>query len=190
MKKGFPFLLLLAAFAIGCNNEAGDSTDTADSANKANAENQSTPGADQASSEFLVKAADGGMAEVENGQLAQEKATNAKVKSFASMMVNDHTGANSQVKSLAAARNVQLPATVSDEHKQKKDELAKKSGAEFDRAYMDLMVSDHEKTIDLFEDASGDVKDSEVKTFADNTLPKLRMHLDSARAIRSSLDRK
>jgi len=190
MKKGIPFLLILAALFVGCNNEASDSVDKADSANEANANNQTTPGADQASADFLVKAADGGMAEVETGQLAQEKASNSKVKAFASMMVNDHTNANSQVKSLAAARNVTLPTMVSDEHKQKKDELSKKSGADFDKAYMDLMVDDHQKTINLFENASGDVKDSEVKTFADNTLPKLRMHLDSARAIRSGLDKR
>jgi putative membrane protein len=187
MKKTFPFLVALAFVAFACNNEASDSVDKADSANEAKNDNNQTPASDQASADFLVKAADGGMAEVECGQLAQSKATNAKVKSFASMMVNDHTGANSQVKSLAAARNITLPTSVSNEHKEKKDDLSKKSGADFDKAYMDLMVDDHQKTINLFEKASGDVNDAEVKTFADNTLPKLRMHLDSAKAIRSSI---
>jgi putative membrane protein len=187
MKKVLPLLIGLGLLSFACNNEANDSVDTADSANEAKQDNQTTPGFDQASSDFLVKAADGGMAEVEAGQLAQEKGTNAKVKSFASMMVSDHSGANSQVKSLAAARNISLPATVSDENKNKKDDLAKKTGADFDKAYMDLMVDDHQKTINLFENASGDVKDAEVKTFVDNTLPKLRMHLDSAKAIRDGL---
>jgi len=187
MKKTFPVLLAFSLFIVSCNNEASDSVEKADSANEAKMDNNQTPSSDQASADFLVKAADGGMAEVECGQLAQSKATNAKVKSFGSMMVNDHTGANAQVKSLAAARNITLPTSVSEEHKKNKDELSKKSGADFDKAYMDQMVSDHEKTISLFERASGDVNDAEVKTFADNTLPKLRMHLDSARAIRSSL---
>lgn len=187
MKKTFPIVVALSIFAFSCNNEASDSVEKADSANEAKADNNQIPGADQASADFLVKAADGGMAEVECGQLAQSKATNAKVKSFASMMVNDHTGANAQVKSLAGARNITLPTSVSDEHKKAKDELSKKSGADFDKAYMDQMVDDHQKTINLFEKASGDVNDAEVKTFADNTLPKLRMHLDSAKAIRSSL---
>ncbi len=188
MKKAFPFLIGVSLLAFGCNNDANDSVEVADSINEAKMDNnQTTPVADEASADFLVKAADGGMAEVELGQLAQGKAVNADVKSFASTMVTDHTGANTQVKSLAAARNITLPVTVSDENKKDMDDLAKKSGASFDKAYMDHMVDEHQSTVDLFEKASGDVKDSEVKTFIDNTLPKLKTHLESAKTIRDGL---
>ena len=178
-----PFVLL------ACNNEAKDSVEQADSANKANMEDTARNGVvtDEATTDFLVKAADGGMAEVELGGLGQQKATNAKVKDFAAMMVHDHTMANDQVKTLASQRNVTLPATVSDENMKKKDDLSKKSGKDFDKAYMDAMVSDHEKTIDLFKSGAEKSNDADVKTFANNTLPKLQQHLDAAKEIQKTL---
>ncbi len=186
MKRLIPLVLGLAFVAYGCNNEA-DSVDAADSANEANMNRDMAPMADEASADFLVRAADGGLSEVEAGKLGQEKATNAKVKSFASMMVNDHTAANDKVKSLAASRNINLPNAPSAENAKKVEDLSKKSGAEFDREFMKMMVDDHEKTIDLFEKASGNVNDTEIKAFADNTLPKLKEHLESAKQIRDGL---
>jgi putative membrane protein len=76
---------------------------------------------------------------------------------------------------------------VSNENKRDIDDLAEKTGNDFDKAFMRKMVNDHESTINLFEKASDKVSDPEVKTFVDNTLPKLRMHLDSARAIQKML---
>jgi putative membrane protein len=190
MKKIILFLaapLLLSA----CNNEAKDSVEKADSLNKAKLDspsnNQPVISTDEESTRFLVDAANGGMAEVDLSKLAREKASNPKVKDFAAMMVNDHTGANSQVKTLAAKRNVTLPSTTGDEKKKTYDDLNAKTGADFDKAYMKTMVDDHEATIRLFEKASNNVNDTEVKTFVDNTLPKLKVHLDSAKAVRKVL---
>jgi Predicted outer membrane protein len=183
-------MALATGIMVACNNEASDSVEKADSANEAKLD---APGAsqtiqaDEASADFLVKAADMGMAEVELGKLAQEKARNEKVKQFGAMMVNDHTQANNEVKSLASQRNVSLPDSASNEKKKDRDDLAKKSGADFDKAFMKAMVNDHDATINLFEKASNDVKDPAVKTFVDNTLPKLRSHLDSAKTIQKGL---
>jgi putative membrane protein len=180
-----PFVLL------ACNNEAKDSVEKADSANEAKMDSNSTTSktlqTDAESSQFLVKAADGGMAEVDMGNMANQKATNEKVKGYGAMLVKDHSAANEQVKALAAQRNVTLPATVSDDNKTRMDDVMKKTGKDFDKAYMDAMIKDHEKDIDMFKDASNKVNDAEVKAFVDNTLPKLQMHLDSARAIRKML---
>jgi putative membrane protein len=180
-----PFLLL------ACNNEGKDSVEKADSANEAKMDSNSTTSqtlqTDEASSSFLVKAADGGLTEVRMGELGQQKATNTSVKNFATMMINDHTGANDQVKSLAAQRNVTLPDAPASDNQKNVEDLAKKTGKDFDKAFMDAMVMDHEKTIDLFKSASSKSNDADVKAFADNTLPKLQMHLDSAKAIRKML---
>lgn len=161
----------------------------ADSINEANSRDAANTGVvtDEATTDFLVRAADGGMAEVQLGELAQQKATNARVRGFGAMMVQDHTMANDQVKALAAQRNITLPASVSDEHKNKADDLAKKTGKDFDKAYMNAMVSDHEKTIDLFKTGAEKCNDPEVKTFANNTIPKLQQHLDSAKAVQKLL---
>lgn len=191
MKRISYWLLSLSLIAMACNNEASDSVEQADSANEAKLDSQGRAGntitTDQESTDFLVKAADGGMAEVKMGELAQQKATNSQVKSFASMLVNDHMGANEQVKRLAAQRNVTLPNDVSTDNQKMYDDLSKKTGGNFDKAYMDEMIDDHQKDIDLFEKASNRVNDAEIKTFIDNTLPKLRQHLDSARAINKLL---
>lgn len=190
MKKKITILFALPFLLLACNNEGKDSVEQADSANRAAMDSSAGPqtiATDEESSGFLVKAADGGMSEVELGQLAQQKATHPDVKNFAAMMVSDHSAANDQVKSLATLRNVTLPATVSEDHKKHMDDLVKKNGNAFDKAYMNMMEDDHQKTIDLFENASNKVNDAEIKTFADNTLPKLRMHLDSVKAIRKRL---
>jgi putative membrane protein len=189
MKKRTLFLLTLPFVLFACNNEGKDSVEKADSINEAKLDTMDHASIvpDEESSSFLVKAANGGLAEVEAGQMAQQKAVNQKVKDFASMMVHDHSAANDEVKTLAAKRNITLPDSVSDEKKQKAIELGKKTGKDFDKNFMATMVKDHEEAIDLFEKASGKVKDSEVKTFADNNLPKLRMHLDSAKAVQKAI---
>ena len=192
MKKVTMVLSAVAMIVLAsCNNESKDSVEQADSANKANIDS-STPGTptvatDAETSSFLVKATDGGMTEVQLGQLAQEKGNDPRVKDFGSMMVHDHSAVNDQVKSLAAQRNVTLPDSVSDEHKKEITDLSKKSGKAFDKAYVSAMVKGHESTIDLFEKSLDKSNDTDVKAFINNTLPKVRAHLDSVKAIQKTM---
>lgn len=188
MKKRTSLLFALPFALLACNNESKDSVETADSTNAANMDStRNTVGTDEESTNFLVNAADGGLAEVQMGELAQQKATNPNVKNFAALMIKDHTAANDQVKALASQRNVALPPTPADNHKNHMDDLSKKTGKDFDKAYMNMMEDDHEKTINMFESASGKVNDAEVKAFIDNTIPKLKMHLDSVKAVQARL---
>ena len=191
MKKVTMILSAVAMIAVACNNESKDSVEKADSANKANIDSSSTSNqtvaTDAETSSFLVKATDGGMTEVKLGQLAQEKGNDPRVKDFGSMMVHDHSAVNDQVKTLAAQRNVTLPDSVSDDHKKEIADLSAKSGKAFDKAYVSAMVKGHESTIDLFEKSLDKSNDSEVKTFINNTLPKVRNHLDSIKAIQKTM---
>ena len=190
MKKIITLLFSTSFLLLACNNESKDSVQKADSANKANLDSgnsKQTVATDEETSAFLVKAANGGMAEVQLGQTAEQKATDAGVKKFAAMMVHDHSGANEKVKTLAAQRNVTLPAVVGDDMKKIMDDLSKKTGRDFDKAYVFEMVKDHENDIDMFENAEGKVNDSEVKAFITNTLPTLRMHLDSVKALQKKM---
>ena len=195
MKK-YKFLVVCCAaivYACNSNKTTTDSVETADSINEARTDTSNTTTnapiitTDEATTSFLVDAADGGMAEVELGRLAQDKGSNQGVKDFAGMMVRDHSAANDKVKSLASQRNVKLPDSISNAHKNKKDELAKKSGAAFDKAYMDAMVKGHQDVIDMFEKANNKSNDTEVKNFINGTLPTIRQHLDSAKSIRKRL---
>ncbi|MEO8406357.1 MAG: DUF4142 domain-containing protein [Chitinophagaceae bacterium] len=189
MKKKFGFLLALPFALLACNNEGKDSVEKADSTNNAKMDSSTannpaqTISTDAESTSFMTKAADAGMAEVQMGEMAQQKAVNAKVKDFATMMIHDHSAVNDQVKALAAQRNVTLPDSVSDDHKKKMNDLMKKTGKDFDKAYVSAMVDGHKKVLDMFQDASKNVKDTEVKTLIDNTIPKIQMHLDSIQAI-------
>lgn len=180
-----------AAMLWGCGtNNSTDTTETADSTNEAMAESAQTTGTTTAvaeeDSKFAVDAANGGMAEVELGQLAENKGTDAKVKEFGKMMVTDHTKANDELKALAASKNITLPAAPSEDRQKISRDLSAKSGKDFDKAYIDQMVKDHEKTVKLFEDGQKNVKDSEIKAFIEKTLPVLISHLDHVKSIDKS----
>lgn len=149
--------------------------------------NETVKPVDNNSSEFAVKAANGGMLEVQMGKLAQEKAQNPRVKAFATMMVNDHTKANDELKDLAVKKNIALPAELSTASKDHIDKLSKKSGKDFDKDYMDMMVNDHDEDVKEFDKAAANLEDMDLKSWASKTLPTLRTHQDSAKAIKAAL---
>jgi putative membrane protein len=189
MKKTFLFISFSSLVIIACNNAGKDSVEQADSANREARKDTMTtaPVPDANTSAFLVDATNGGMAEVQLSRIAVERSTNAAVKNFANLMINDHTSANDQMMALAAKKNVALPSDVSDENRKKSDELMKKSAKDFDKEYVDMMVKDHEAAVNLFERASNNVSDAEVVSFINNILPKLRSHLESVKALKKSL---
>jgi putative membrane protein len=143
-------------------------------------------GVTEATSKFMVDVADVNMTEIQLERIAQDKATSKRVKDFAAMMVKDHSGAADDLKKLASQKNVTLPANVSEEHQKKMDDLSKKTGKDFEKAYIDLMEDGHESTVKDFEKQT-DNNDADVKAFVNKMLPTLRMHRDSADAIKKAL---
>ncbi|MGI4750252.1 MAG: DUF4142 domain-containing protein [Janthinobacterium lividum] len=138
---------------------------------------------DKDDADFSVKAANGGMAEVQIAQLAQQKATSADVKAFAAKMITDHTKANDKLMALAKQKNITLPAALGNDEQKVLDDLSKKTGKDFDKAYVKNMVDDHEKDVKLFSDEAKDAKDADLKSFAGTTLPTLKEHLMMIKAI-------
>jgi putative membrane protein len=136
---------------------------------------------------FVHEAAIGGMAEVELGKLAQQKAQSADVKQFGQRMEQDHSQANEQLMSVASGKSIDMPKQLDREHKQLRDKLAKANGADFDREYMQAMVKDHKKDIKAFEKEAKSGKDADVKNFAQSTLPTLQQHLQMAQDIERSM---
>jgi putative membrane protein len=134
-------------------------------------------------STFVKKAAQGGLAEVELGQLATQKASSEEVKKFGQRMVDDHTKANEQLKQVAAEKNIDVPQQLDAKDKATKAHLEKLSGEQFDRAYMKDMVRDHRKDVAEFERESKTAKDPAIKNFAQQTLPTLKDHLKEAEKI-------
>jgi putative membrane protein len=128
---------------------------------------------------FLTHAAQGGEAEVELGQLAQQKAADAQVKSFGQRMETDHSKANSELRALIAQKALTVPGGLPPDATALKNRLDKLQGATFDQAYMKAMVDDHVKDVRAFEMAAKST-DTDIKGFAEKTLPTLREHLKLA----------
>jgi len=193
MKKlSFAIVIAFAAYALqGCGGHK-DAKENADSLNKTKdtTTNVAATGGIAVTAEdakFATDAANGGLAEVALGKLAQTKATNPQVKSFADMMVTDHSKVNDELAAIAKAKNITLPAAPDADHQKKLDDLSKLSGKDFDKAYVDAMVDGHKKTLDLMNMAAKDCKDSELKAFAVKTAPVVQTHLDAIKKIHDSM---
>jgi putative membrane protein len=124
---------------------------------------------------FIKKAAKGGMMEVAMGKLAEQNGQNDDVKSFGKRMVTDHSKANDELKSIAEKKGVKLPS---------KEPTEKWSS---DKAYMNMMVKDHEKDLAEFQEEAANGSDPEVKKFAEGTAKVVQEHLDLAKQTQSKL---
>jgi putative membrane protein len=136
---------------------------------------------------FAKEAAQGGMAEVKLGQLAQEKGSNDSVKSFGKRMVDDHSKANDKLKEVASRESITLPSDLSAKHQATYDRLSKLNGAAFDRAYARDMVKDHETDIAAFQKEANGGKNDSLKSFASETLPTLQDHLKQAKEMNKTV---
>jgi putative membrane protein len=136
---------------------------------------------------FVSKAAQGGMGEVELGKLAQQNASDEKVKAFGKRMVDDHTKAGEELSKIASKKGITLPSSLDSQTQATKDRLSKLNGAAFDRAYMADMVKDHKKDVSDFRKESNSGSDPDVKAFAAKTLPTLEDHLKAAESTSSQL---
>lgn len=138
---------------------------------------------------FMTKAIQGDMAEVQMGQLAQQKGGNQDVKSFGQMLVNDHQANEQKADKVASQIGVTPPASPSAKQQAAYQRLSKLSGAVFDRAFARAMVTDHKKNIAQFRrEARGG--HNAVAQYAAQTLPTLRKHLRVAEQIEHDGGRK
>jgi len=172
------------AVPLGSSPEQNDSSSAGGMATKTgDVTNQSKVDGDEAT--FMTKAAIGGMMEVDAGKMAL-KSTNPKVKAFAAQMVADHSKANTELKALALKKKIILPAEYPSDEKAHLEAMKNMKGANFDKHYIDMMVTDHDKTIALFKTGS-EAQDKEVKDFANKTIPVITGHFEKAKAIQAGL---
>src|SRR4051812_9599845 len=162
--------LLAAASFCACNNN--DNSDT----------NNIVNGTD---SMFVMKAGMGNTAEVQAAQLALTKSTDSSILNFANSMIADHTAAQNSLKSIASNYSLTPPDSVDAAHAQMAIELSLLSGRAFDSSYIHGQVVDHQSTVQLFQTEGTSGNNTNFRNFADTTLPKLKMHLDSANSIAS-----
>lgn len=137
--------------------------------------------------QFAQQAAIDNIAEIDLGEMAVDKAANQAVKDFGQRMVDDHTRAQDQLERIAEDKGFELATETPADKQQMHDQLDALSEAEFDRAYMDHMVTDHEKAVELFQNQADSGQDSELKQFAEQTLPILQQHLEQAQQIQAQM---
>src|SRR5215475_10360659 len=133
---------------------------------------------------FAVKAAQGSIAEIKLGELAKERAQNDAVRKFGQRMVDDHTKSNHELKEAALKEHISLPSEMDKKDQATYDSLAKLSGAEFDKAYVQDMVKDHQDDIAEFGTEARTGQRDAIKSFAADTLPTLKAHLKAAKDMR------
>jgi putative membrane protein len=132
---------------------------------------------------FFKHAAEGGMAEVAAGQLAQQKGSSQSVKDFGAMMVKDHSAANAKLQALASSQGIKLPSSPSLMQQASGKELKMKSGDSFDKTYIKDQIKDHKETIALFQKEIASGQNPQAQQFASATLPTLQAHLDKINQI-------
>jgi len=152
--------------------------------------NNPTKGVDETDQKFMKEAAIGGEAEIQLGQMAQQKGSSAAVKSFGQRMMKDHSDASDKLKNIAQSQHISLPVELDPEHKEAAARLSRLSGSQFDQAYMLLMVQEHTKDVNKFQQEAANAHDETVKQFATATLPVLQPHLNEAQQIQQQLNAK
>ena len=204
MKKlSLASLIIGAVFFTACNGNSPNttttdstsstmtSTDTNKMNNSMSADTSTTATApvaiDDNTKDFAKEAATGGMMEVALGNIAMKNSVTQQVKDFGKMMVDDHTKINDQLKNLASVKNLDLPTMVTDDQQKEIDKLSQKTGADFDKAYVSIMIDDHKKDIDAFKKAGDKVTDNDFKAFISNSLPTLQKHLDEVQSIKKKM---
>ena len=141
-------------------------------------------------SEFMTKAASGGLLEVQLGQQVAQKATTPDAKQFAQQMVTDHTKANAELKALAAQKNMTLPTTLGEDQQKVYDEVLAEKGADLDKKYVSAMLTDHQEDIKQYQEAVTKSGDADIKTYAQKQLPVLQMHLGMLQKMQPVIEAK
>jgi putative membrane protein len=136
---------------------------------------------------FIRELTIGGMAEVQNGQLAEERGGADVLKAFGRDMVADHSKAGDQLSAIAKADGIAPPDRLDEQHRMMRAMLEGLNGRNFDLAYIRGQVTDHQQAAQLLEWEIGSGENARLKSFAANTLPIVLGHLERARDLATQL---
>ena len=171
------------AFTQSCSNDhpKNDETKTAEDPKKTAEEHNDakfTTNNSEKDAQFLVDAAEVNLAEANLGKLAATQGMTKDIRELGEMMNRDHQKAYDDLSALAKKKSITIPTAPSDDAQKKYNNLSEKRGSDFDKDFVNDMVSGHKDAIDKFEHASKESTDPDIQTWANNMLPSLRMHLD------------
>jgi putative membrane protein len=210
--RGLLALACAGALMAGCHGNR--TSNTIATSNEAGTTGTAGRGVSASDRNWVNDQLSDGMAEVELAKMAKERASNAEVKQFAQMMIEDHTKAGDQLKQIATTYAIPQDAKIDEKHKDLMDKLSKATGSDFDKEYMNAMVDGHQDAVrDLRSrvdenrslsdritgknpESRANVKpepadnhvDASINEWAANTLPTVERHLDRAKQIKDTLD--
>lgn len=179
---------MISGVLFSCNNTNTDPNDTVNNAMNVNEQKaeDSALSIQTSDADFIVKAANGGVAEVVMAKVAQERATDEDVKTFAGKMIKDHSELNSQLKDLADSLNITLPAAIDESEQEDLGKLKSTATGDFDKTYIDMMVKAHNKDVKLFERAAKDILVPGIHHFIQHALPILKAHQEAIQFLAKS----
>jgi putative membrane protein len=170
-------VLTLAATLSACNRERG-----------VQAAGEDRPASvSHGEQDFMITATQGNLAELESARIALQKSGDSDVKDYAKMIKSEHTKALEDLTDLMHDKNVRQTKAIAADTQQDINRMNNLTGGEFDREFINMMVTDHQKAIELFRDQQSSAQDRDVKKYVDDTLPKLEMHLDKAQQLQTKL---
>ncbi|WP_151086745.1 DUF4142 domain-containing protein [Hymenobacter baengnokdamensis] len=198
--KSFQLSLVAATLLLAtasCNSST-DSVKEAQKVNEAKADSTVQPTGQGAAvkddkkddSEFMTKAASGGLLEVQMGTEVAKRARTPGARQAAEQMVKDHTKGNAELKALAAKKNITLPTVLGDEQQKVYNDVLANKDVSLDKEYVKQMVKDHKDDIKEFTDGSTKAGDPEVRAYAAKNIPMLQMHLAMFEKLQAEMDAK
>lgn len=138
--------------------------------------------------EFMQRAAASDVFEIQTGQMATQMAQTQEVQQFGQQLVTDHTQSSTMLRNLASQKNIALPDSMNQDQMVIRNTLRNQSGVAFDRDFVNAQVQAHEEVVNLYEQATREVTDVDVRGFAQQVLPNLQQHLDHARQLKAITD--
>ncbi len=168
------FIVAMLGLQSCDDSKTEDTKDVAEEYNNAKFEDNKN----EKDAQFLVDAAAIHRQEISLGKLAQQKGTTNHVKELGKMMEVDHTKALAELTAMAKTKNISLPTAQTDNGQDAYNRLNQKSGNDFGNEFSKMMVDGHKDAIALFEKASTECSDLDIKAWAASLLPALRTHLD------------
>ena len=136
---------------------------------------------------FMGAAAQAGLAEIAAGELAAQKAHDPRVREYAAQLVADHRAANARLQRIASAKRMALPSQLSRGQQGDLRSLQRLAGDDFDQRFLDRMVREHEKAMDMFnQEMKGRHQDADLKNFAQDTVIVMQRHYGEAQRLKKS----
>ena len=189
---------LMATSVLAADEQTGQSGQTGQAGqqggasmqqpNQAGSIAQAWTAAASSPTEFIQRAYQNNLTEIQLGELAQQKGESQQVKDFGKQLAEGHQALNTKLTQLAAQKNITLESKPDSRHQMVIDRLQQFSGTDFDKRFVNEQVMAHRRDVAFYDLAASKNTDPEVKSFAESSLPSLREHLQMAQAQATTIN--